>query len=157
MVDVPSTTSKFDLSMILWDLPDGSMHAALVYATDLFLRESMEAFMQHFNTIIASVTDNLLLNEITMLTPEEESQVMDCSHGLQFDYPPVTVVDMIQDSVDKFPTNTAIEFNGSKLSYSQMYLKAKSVAHRIAAEGTLYGYIILFITITNLFSQVQVQ
>src|SRR5262249_47151324 len=65
--------SRFDLSIVLHDLPDGSLRAQVGYSTDLFDQTTIERMLGHFERLLAGVGDRptQLISRLPLLTDDE--------------------------------------------------------------------------------------
>jgi non-ribosomal peptide synthetase component F len=74
-VEVPVTTSKFDMAVFMAERPDG-LHGYWVYSTELFERATIQRMLRHFGNLMRSAVaqPDARLSALAMLSPEEIKQ-----------------------------------------------------------------------------------
>ncbi|WP_376797145.1 condensation domain-containing protein, partial [Thermogemmatispora sp.] len=67
-----SGSSRFDLSLILEELPDGSLHGCFEYSQDLFEEQTILRLSRHWQTLLSSLVSNpsCSLSSLSLLPPE---------------------------------------------------------------------------------------
>jgi amino acid adenylation domain-containing protein len=121
-----SNTSKFDLTFILEDSPEGIfIHAE--YSTDLFRRGSIDQMIAHFKSLLASVAESpeKPLGKLRIMDQEEEIRLLAGLNDTAAGYPAeATVIDLFEAQALRSPGNIALGFQGQTLSYSVLNEKA---------------------------------
>ncbi|HUS13353.1 MAG TPA: condensation domain-containing protein, partial [Pyrinomonadaceae bacterium] len=76
-----SNTSKFDLSLFVWEEADdksGGSVCTVEYNTDLFDESTIERLLQHYHRILETVVDNpdRRLSEISLFTSDQRNEIL---------------------------------------------------------------------------------
>src|ERR1019366_3074294 len=71
-------SARFDLSIVVREHSDGSLHGRIEYATDLFDQTTIDRLIGHFTTLLGAVAANPAqrLSELPILTAPERQQVL---------------------------------------------------------------------------------
>ena len=89
------------------------------------------------NRIVCIITQilnnpNCLINNISILTKEEENQILNNFNNTYLDYDKsTTIVDLFEKQVKNNPDNIAVIFEDEKIKYSELNKKANQFAHYI--------------------------
>ncbi len=87
--------------------------------------------------------DNLLIEAIEIITPEEKHKILYEFNDTSIDYPKdKTIVDLFEEQVAKTPDNIAVVLENEELSYRELNEKANSLAHDLIDNGIVAGDII---------------
>ncbi|MFZ0820699.1 MAG: condensation domain-containing protein, partial [Candidatus Acidiferrales bacterium] len=136
-VEIDSGTSKFDLTLSLFET-DAGITGWFEYATDLFDADRMERMVRHFEVMLEGIVANpsQRLNELPLLTEQERRQLLVDWNDTKVDYPGNTCLhQLIEDQVERTPDSVAVEFDGKRLSYSELNGRANQVAHHLIRLG----------------------
>src|SRR5436305_9146093 len=87
-MEVDTRTSKFDLSLILEDRPEGLL-AHFEYSTDLFDAATIERMVGHWQTLLDGIIANpdQRLSELPLLTEAESRQLLREWNATETEYP----------------------------------------------------------------------
>lgn len=134
------TTSKFDLTLVLEELPDGSVLGAIEYSTDLFDASTIERFKTHLielsRAILASPAK--LLWEIDFLTKQEKHQLLVEWNNTAASYPKDKCIqELFEEQVAKNPDAVAVVFADKELTYKELNSKANQLAHYLIQERSI--------------------
>jgi amino acid adenylation domain-containing protein len=79
---VESTTAKFDLTVFVWEVPDG-LSGMVEYSTDLFDAETIERMLRHYRAVLETVVANpeCRLSELPLLADSERRQLAEWGAG----------------------------------------------------------------------------
>jgi aspartate racemase len=139
-IQIDSGTAKFDLSMeLLWT--EELIQGYLEYNIDLFDSSRMNRMVAHFHQLIESVTNDPSkhISELALLTPEEESQLLEWNRS-SAPYPrDRTVPEIFREQVERTPEAPAVHFGAETLSYRELGEKAQSLAAELARRGIKPG------------------
>ena len=132
-----TTTAKFDLSFDISE-NNGSYSIVIKYCTDLFRSETVERLAKRYMDLLLQLIDNkeLKLCEVELISPEEKHQILKEFNDTQEEYPfDRTVMELFEEQVRKTPDHTAIEYEGSKLTYQELNARVNVLANRLRRLG----------------------
>ncbi|NOK22422.1 amino acid adenylation domain-containing protein, partial [Corallococcus carmarthensis] len=136
-LDVESSTSKFELQLILSDSPEG-FQGALGFNTDLFEASTASRMAAHFGRLVDALLarpDAPLVN-VSMLGEDERRQVLVEWNATEASYPrDSTLPEVFAQVVARFPEKLALEFGEARLTYRQLDERANRLAHHLRGLG----------------------
>jgi non-ribosomal peptide synthetase component F len=76
-VKVEWGTSKFDLTLFVWESPEG-LYGFIEYSTELFHRETIARLWRHFETLLSSAVANPdgKIRDLPLMNEEERSRIV---------------------------------------------------------------------------------
>ena len=131
------TTSKFDITLSLTKTAEGLV-GGVEYCVDLFTEGTIDRMMQHFQNLLQAIVmePNQQLGVLSMLSPEEEQQLIGSYNSTGVDYPKKkTIVNLFEQQVALTPDAPAVVFKNKKLSYKQLNAKANQLAYYLLSRG----------------------
>lgn len=125
--------SKFDLTFLISKCNDGYL-ITVRYNSDLFMDTTVNRMLHHYLEIINQINNNIniLINEIKLITKEEESKIL-----IEFNHKNIsynkekTVVDLFEEQVARTPDHIALEYEDKKLTYHELNMKANQLARKL--------------------------
>jgi fengycin family lipopeptide synthetase D len=129
--------SKFDLSFGAGEVGDEIVFT-LEYSTKLFKRETIKRMTEHLKNIFKEVSENIniKLNEIEMLTKEEEDKILNQFSGTYIKYPKEkTINQLFEEQVERTPDNIAVVFQQDKVTYRELNDRVNILAIRLRESG----------------------
>jgi amino acid adenylation domain-containing protein len=136
-LDVANVTTKFDLTLALWDVADG-IGGVLEYSTDLFDASTIERLLGHFQVLLEGIAADRQqrLSDLPLLTDGEHQQVLREWNSTQAAFP----VDMcfhtlFEQQVERTPDGIAVVYGEQSLSYRELDSRANRVATYLQACG----------------------
>ncbi|HEY0783796.1 MAG TPA: condensation domain-containing protein, partial [Thermoanaerobaculia bacterium] len=101
LVELPTATAKFDLSLLLTEAPGGALRGEIEYSTDLFDRATVQRFDRCFQTLLAGVAADpeRRLSELPLLGDGERAQILVDWSG--WDGEPLTAANTVQDLIER--------------------------------------------------------
>jgi amino acid adenylation domain-containing protein len=129
--------SKFDLLFELYE-KDSELVLTIEYCTKLFKRETIQMMALYYENILNQISTNLFLtlSDITMMSDEQKNSVLIDFNNTALRYSKYkTIHKLIEEQVVKTPENTALVFNGSRLTYKELNEKSNQLARVIRAKG----------------------
>ncbi|WP_422771354.1 amino acid adenylation domain-containing protein [Plantactinospora sp. WMMC1484] len=154
-LDLPGATSRwhppatvatrFDLELHLSDSPSGALDGELVYATDLYERETVEQYARHFENLarLAAARPDIPLSEVDMLLDEERDRIL---HGWTDTAAPYradrTVPTLFEEQVARTPDEVALVFDGVRMSFAELNRRANRLAHHLRGCGVRRGQVV---------------
>ncbi len=137
-VRFPSVTAKFDLTLNMSEQPDGSISGAIEYNTDLFDRETVERFAEHFGNLCAAVAENpdTALGMIPLLSEHEQERLLRTWNAtgtaVDLDH---CIHELVEAQVDRTPDAVALSFKDRRLTYAELEGRANQLAHYLRELG----------------------
>ncbi|WPN61791.1 non-ribosomal peptide synthase/polyketide synthase [Pseudomonas sp. P9_35] len=130
-------TAQFDLSLETTDSPQG-LHAALIYATDLFEPATLERMGQHWLNLLQGMVQDLHrpIAQWTLLDDDERRQMLVDWNATAVLYPlERSVQGLIEEQVRRTPDAAALVFGEQRLSYGELNARANRLAHTLIEHG----------------------
>ncbi|WP_193014010.1 non-ribosomal peptide synthetase [Staphylococcus equorum] len=130
------TNAKFDLSMTIEE--DEGYKVSLEYASELFSKATIERMLKHFMEVLVEITkdSSQKLSEIEMITEEEKAVIFDDFNDTEVSLNNTeTFVERFEKQVKKTPHQTAITYEGKRLSYNELNIRANQLAYQLRDEG----------------------
>lgn len=134
---VPAVTAKFDLSVAMSAASDG-LKAAVEYSTDLFERETVARFLQHFRCLLEGVVADPAerVSKLPLLTGAERRQVLVEWNQTAADYPADRCIhELIEAQASRTPEAVALVFEERRLTYRQLDEQADRLASHLRKRG----------------------
>lgn len=136
-MEVETGTSKFDLSLILEDRPEGLL-ALFEYSTDLFEAATIERLVGHFQTLLEGIVAHpeQRLSDLPLLTAAERQQLLVERNTTQVAYPQdMCLHQLFEAQVERTPGAVAVVYKGMRLTYRELNVKANRLAHHLRQLG----------------------
>jgi amino acid adenylation domain-containing protein len=130
-------TSKFDLSLVLWEGGDG-VGGAMEYAADLFKAETIERMAGHFRVLLEALARDpeLRLSALPLLEDEERARVLGSWSGAGESFPvDGTLHGRFEARAAQHPAAIALTFDGEPVSYGALNARANRLARRLRTLG----------------------
>ena len=105
--ELPSNTSKGDVTAILYQSKDGSVEGRIEFDSSVFEKDMLDGFVDNFVTLVTSVASrtDLRIGEITYQTDAQMKRFIELSGGKEFELPDVTIVQRFSEIVQKCPSS----------------------------------------------------
>ncbi|HEY0734013.1 MAG TPA: amino acid adenylation domain-containing protein, partial [Herpetosiphonaceae bacterium] len=135
--DMPQTTAKFDLSLVLTETDHG-LDALLEYATDLFEPATIARLATHFRTLLDALVaqPQQPLATLPLLTTSEREQLLTIWNQTQRPYPSDrTVQALVTAQAQRQPDAVALVYGAEQLTYAELDARANQLAHQLRARG----------------------
>ncbi|MFP2898978.1 amino acid adenylation domain-containing protein, partial [Corallococcus sp. 4LFB] len=136
-VTVPVTTSKFDLSLEVWEQRDG-LRCRLEYATALFDAATVARMAEHLTELARAVVaaPDVPVSTLPWLTPAAREQVLRGWNDTRVDFPRgATLHHLFEAQAERTPEALALQFEDQRLTYAQLEARANQLAHHLRARG----------------------
>ncbi|MFN2529804.1 MAG: amino acid adenylation domain-containing protein [Pyrinomonadaceae bacterium] len=135
-----SNTSKFDLSLFVWEQADektGGSVCTAEYNTDLFDEVTIERLLEHYHRILESAVAHpeRRLSEFSLLTESQRKQLLfgwNCTDAKE---PTGTISDLFEAQVARTPKAVAVEFGEQQLTYEELNSRSNQLAHYLRRFG----------------------
>ncbi|HET9278545.1 MAG TPA: condensation domain-containing protein, partial [Flavitalea sp.] len=131
------TTTKFELSFNISQTAQG-IHGSVEYCTDLYNETTIQRLVGHFVELLHSIIQSpeKQVGRLRMLPHEESEQLLIAFNNNHPEYPRnKTIVDLIEEQVQKFPANIAVTYDGKQLTYQQLNERSNQLAHLLLSKG----------------------
>jgi amino acid adenylation domain-containing protein len=139
---VATDTAKFDLTLSLNErlATDGSLHGIegfIEYRSDLFASGTVEAIGCRLVRLLEAVVadPDQRIGSIELLSPRERRQLLVEWNDTACDVPAVTLPALSEAQVQRSPEATALVFEQSSLSYTELNAQANRLAHYLISRG----------------------
>ncbi|MCP5003160.1 MAG: AMP-binding protein, partial [Planctomycetes bacterium] len=136
MMEPENTTAKFDLTLSVSEHGD-VFQCDWDYCTDLFRTDTVNRMTKHFKVLLEGIINNpeQSLSQLPLLIEAEQKQLQ-IWNQTETHYPKdQTVIDLLQDQVEKTPENIAVVFKEQYISYRHLNKKANQLAHYLMTLG----------------------
>uniref|UniRef100_UPI0013D50505 non-ribosomal peptide synthetase n=1 Tax=Myxococcus vastator TaxID=2709664 RepID=UPI0013D50505 len=136
-VDSEGRTSKFDLSLVVEEVPDGVVVAAN-YNTDLFEAETVRRLLQHLRTLLetAIAGPEKRLVDLPLMGSEERQRLVKEWSGTASTYPrDASLSALFEEQVQRTPDAVAVEYEDQRLTYAELNRRANQLAHHLRGMG----------------------
>jgi amino acid adenylation domain-containing protein len=131
-----SGVSKFDLTLAVREEVHG-LSCMLEYNSDLFNANRIERLAEHLLVLLRAIADEpeRKLSELPLLTGMERRQIVEWN-DTQADYPADACLhELFEAQAKNTPGAVALEFNGERLTYSELDQRSAQFSHRLQALG----------------------
>ena len=135
-----SQIAKLDISLIISEMPDGSLQGGVEYRTDLFTELSIQHLCAHYQNLlqeIATKPDATLGSYRILSEPEYEMLVHTWPYGNKKPLPEKTALAMIEEAVNNYADSAALIFENDVLTYASFWEKVTTLAHLIESYPVL--------------------
>lgn len=127
-----NNTSKFDFSLEI-SPEENCLSISLEYCTDLFDKDFMQDFLNHYinvyNFVINENLDTLIKN-ISILSSTEKYSLLNEYNDTYLDYAKdKTYTELFEEQVKKTPNKKAVIFGDTYLTYEELNKKANQIAN----------------------------
>jgi amino acid adenylation domain-containing protein len=136
-VGASSTTARFDLELILHDAGE-RIAGSLGYACGLFDRSSVERHLAHWQTLLRGLVadDSACVARLPLLTEPEQQHLLIAFNNTATPFPHERCIhQLFEEQVDRTPEATALVFEDTLLTYSELNALANRIAHQLIAVG----------------------
>jgi amino acid adenylation domain-containing protein len=129
-------SAKFDLTLYAAEHDQG-LQLTWEYARDLFDAATIEAFAQHFESLLHAGAANprTPLAALPMLGQAERQQLLDWNDTATAYPERVCIHELIEAQVRRTPAAPALTYLGQTLSYAELNARANRLAHALRARG----------------------
>jgi amino acid adenylation domain-containing protein len=136
--------SRFDLSIVLRELQDGSLRAQLEYATDLFDASTIERLIGHYKTILASAANGpeQRLSELPILSSGERVLMLVDWNATERDYDDRCLHEQFAEQAARRPEATAVATAEERISYGELDRRSRQLARELLGLGVREGMLV---------------
>ncbi len=130
--------TKFDLSLEVTELSNGTLYGAFEYATAIFEKSTIERMEVHFKQLLTQLLlePKKRIQDIHYLTQAENQQLLFDWNQTQQEYPKwQTLPQLFEAQTKKKPEHIAVIFEGQQITYQSLNNKANQLAHYLIQRG----------------------
>ncbi|WP_236069081.1 amino acid adenylation domain-containing protein, partial [Citreicoccus inhibens] len=134
---VDGGAARFDLTLIAAE-NDGALRLTAEYSTDLFHAATIRRLLGHLATLLeaASHQPERSVAELPLLDDAERRQILLAWNGAASDFPrDVLLHQCIEAQVARTPDGVALVFEGTRLTYSELDMRANQLAWHLRSLG----------------------
>jgi len=141
----PGDTAKFDLTVSTNEF-EGDLFVNFEYNTDLFDRQTIETLATGFETIIAAAVANPDEGVFALPVQTDDAQYQVLNAWNQTDVTwsgAATLHGMVSDQARRTPAATALEFDQTRWSYTDLEQRALSLTAELRTLGVTPGHSVI--------------
>ncbi|HEX6749442.1 MAG TPA: amino acid adenylation domain-containing protein [Longimicrobium sp.] len=130
-------TSRFDLTVGLWETEDGFGGWA-EYATALWDEDTIARLAGHLDALLraAATSPGAPVSALPIISADERAQVVSAFNATDRpEFISTSVVEMVAARAARAPDVAALEFGGETLTYAETESRANRLAHRLIGLG----------------------
>lgn len=135
---------KFGIWTMFHETTQG-IDGRLEFNAEYFDKIEVERFVQHFLNILNQATENpdIKLCEIDMLSAEEKQEILVDFNDTKVEYlKDKTIHQLFEEQVERQTDNTAVVYEGSKLTYRELNERANQLTRFLNSKGIGEGDIV---------------
>lgn len=136
-IEVDTGTAQFDLLLFLDEDAHG-LSGSFEYSTDLFDEATIARMVDHFRTLLESITENPdeIVSEIPLLTESEHHQITAEWNRTTTAFPTGNCLhELFETQVEKTPEAVALITDREQLTYQELNERANQLAVRLRRLG----------------------
>ncbi|MBJ6763015.1 amino acid adenylation domain-containing protein [Myxococcaceae bacterium JPH2] len=134
---VDTGTTKYDLSLLVVDLPQG-LRVTAEYSTDLFEAETATRVLAHYRELLEGVVarPDTAISQLPVLPEAERRRVLVEWNDTAAPMPEgATLTSLMEAQAARTPDAVALEYDGARLTYRELDARANQLAHALRARG----------------------
>ncbi len=137
IIQVETGAAHADLVLNIIENGD-SLQGKLRYNTDIFRADAIERMLEHYQVLLEGIvvdTDRSV-SDIPLLSEKERHQLLQVWNKPEASYPKgIRLHQWFERQADRTPDNTALVFEGKRLTYSELNASANQLAHYLRKLG----------------------
>jgi amino acid adenylation domain-containing protein len=136
--------ARFDLSIILREVPGGSLHAQLEYATDLFDASTIDRLIGHYETLLRGALRDPRrpISQLPLLTEPERRRMLADWNDTATAYDRRCLHDLVSDQAARSPEAIAVVSGLDRLTYGELESRSNQLARELLAAGVRSGGVV---------------
>ncbi|MFD7665830.1 non-ribosomal peptide synthase/polyketide synthase [Streptomyces sp. NPDC059788] len=139
---VGTGTANFDLLFGFGELPGGpdgpgGMYCSVEYSADLFDAGTVRALADRYVRLLAAVAarPGTPVGRLDILDAGERHQILERWNATALDVPRLTWPRLFEAQAARTPQGTAVDFQGTAVSFAELNDRANRLAHHLVAAG----------------------
>ncbi|MGZ5543918.1 MAG: condensation domain-containing protein, partial [Limisphaerales bacterium] len=144
IVELPSTTAKFDLTFVIKQSPSG-FAAAVEYNTDLYEKATIERLLRSFQNLLKAIADqpHQTIASLPLVSDAERRQILVEWNATERPFPADKGVhEVFLEQVARTPENTAVVFGQTELTYRELDHRSNQFASYLLKRGVTRGALV---------------
>jgi amino acid adenylation domain-containing protein len=148
-VALEHTAAQFDLTLTMGEVRGeaaGELVASFEYNTDLFRAETVARMAAHFETLLASISEERgaeqRLGELALLTAAEREQLRTSGTGAEVALPAPNLSAWFAAQVERTPAQVAVRFQDAALDYRTLAERVERLGVWLSGRGIGRGAVI---------------
>jgi amino acid adenylation domain-containing protein len=128
--------TNYPLTIIISD--EEEIKIRFSYNKELLSDENVKKIRDHFENVLMQVIgdDGLVYDKIEILTNSEKQQLVSEFNDIEVGYPKdKTMLDLLEEQVQKTPENIALVFENKTLTYKELNEKSNRLAYYLKSKG----------------------
>lgn len=141
---MPERTAQFDLSLVAVEAGE-QISGSLNYATDLFTRDTIERWVEHFKTVLKGMVRQAdpAIGSLPLLNELERAAVLELAGDAQAAFGTARQIhELFEAQVERSPQAIAVVYDERQLTYAELNRAANRLAHYLCARGTRSGELV---------------
>ena len=133
--------SRFDLSIVLRDTPDGSLYAHLEYATDLFDADTIERLAGHFQTLLAGAAADpqQTISRLGLMRAPEAEMVLERWNDTASAYDRRCLHELFAEQAARTPDAVAVAAGTERITFGKLERAGNQLARELQRLGLRPG------------------
>jgi amino acid adenylation domain-containing protein/non-ribosomal peptide synthase protein (TIGR01720 family) len=136
--EITHTTARFNIILSITEDADGTLHAGIEYAMDLFSESTIAAMLIHFGELLKAIVSSPQekIGRLQLLTAGEQVQLAEAFSSAAVAYPrKQTFIDWLEAATTHAPASTALVFEGHSLTYQELEQRSAQLSHYLRSKG----------------------
>ncbi|WP_346728620.1 non-ribosomal peptide synthase/polyketide synthase, partial [Corallococcus exiguus] len=129
---------RTNYALTLSVIPDRQLRLMLAYDVSRFEARGMDALLKQWKVALLGLVASAgkRLADVSLLTQAERQQVLETWSGTRVAFPEATTVaSLFEAQVDRAPDAVAVEFEGQRLTYRELDVRANQLARALHRLG----------------------
>jgi amino acid adenylation domain-containing protein/non-ribosomal peptide synthase protein (TIGR01720 family) len=137
-----SAVSRFDLTLLIDEHPEGTLGGRLEYATALFDRATAERIARHFTSLLTVLVadPDAGVADVSFLDAAETAIATAPARGLEPVHP--RIHDLLARQIARRPDAPAIIAGDTRMTFAELDAAANRIAHELIAMGVRPGSLV---------------
>jgi amino acid adenylation domain-containing protein len=129
--------SRFDFSIVLREITDGSLHATVEYATDLFDAATVQRMIGHLRTLLSAVSRDRrqTLAHVPILTDGERHQLLVEWNATSRDFDRRCLHELFSEQAERAPEAIAVVSGSERITYGDLEHQSNQLARELQRLG----------------------
>jgi amino acid adenylation domain-containing protein len=136
--------SRFDLSMIVRDTPEGALHAHVGYASDLFDAATIDRFVGHLETVLAAAgaDPQARISAIPILSADERRELLTERNRTEQAYERRPLHDLFCEQAARTPDAVAVACGTDRMTFAELDRASNRLARELDELGSRPGSLV---------------
>ena len=134
--EVRTRAAKFELTLAFTEMQEG-IRGNIGYSCDLYAKETIERLAGHLLLALETIVSApaLKLNEFSLLTEAERTQILAEWNRTEVSYPEKCVHELFEEQGRATPSAIALEHAGERWTYAALNARANQIGHFLKKLG----------------------